>query len=148
MYQQSRFEAQCWFFTSLIIAIIGTVCVLGTIPLLFLLKDASMVDISEKLTVAIANIVIGAIQHLIITQTRSANKRADRYASMLNHEANELHANDILQVIVSSLPEGKERDKLLIQIITDVLTHNPYDSFSSTAFSGHSLSKDQQKHFK
>jgi hypothetical protein len=146
MYRQSRFEAQCWFFTSLIVAIAGTVFVLGTILLFFIFNDTVMVNSDGKLILAIANVVIGVTQHLIIAQTRTANKRADYYARALNHEANELHLTEILQIILSSLPEGEERNALLIQAIMDALIHRPHVEQSSIPTPSTPNSKEKQKH--
>ncbi|GCE27023.1 hypothetical protein KDA_25070 [Dictyobacter alpinus] len=125
MYQQSRFEAQCWFFTSLIIAITGTVFILGTILLFLLYSSSLFVNNSEKWAITIANIVTGVTQQLIISQARAANKRADHYAKELRREANELNVYEIIRVISSSLPEGEERTNLIVHTITDALMHKP-----------------------
>ncbi|WP_151756259.1 hypothetical protein [Dictyobacter vulcani] len=127
MYQQSRFEAQCWFFTSLIIAITGTLFILGTILLFLLYTNTLFVNSSEKWALTIANIVTGVTQQLIITQARTANKRADHYAKELRREANELNVYEIIRVISSSLPEGEERNNLIARTITDALMHKPYE---------------------
>ncbi|HTI14330.1 MAG TPA: hypothetical protein VL461_07140 [Dictyobacter sp.] len=121
MYGQSRFEAQCWFFTSLIVSIIGTTFVLCTI-LLFLQNTAFVTD-SGKIALALANVVTGVIQHLIITQARSANKRADLYAKELKQDADELNMYEIIEVISSVLPEGEDRNHLIYQTIMDALFH-------------------------
>ncbi|GCE19407.1 hypothetical protein [Dictyobacter kobayashii] len=123
MYQQSRFEAQCWFFTSLIIAVIGTIFILGTILLFLLFTNAIFVNSAGKWALTIANIVTGVTQQLIITQARAANRRADHYARELRKEANELNVYEIIRVISSSLPEGDERNNLIVQTITEALMH-------------------------
>lgn len=125
MYLQSRFEAQCWFFTSLIIAIIGTIFILGTILLFLLFTNIITVNNSEKWALTIANVVTGVTQQLIISQARTANKRADYYAKELRREANELNVYEIIRVISSSLPEGNERNNLIVRTITDALMHRP-----------------------
>jgi hypothetical protein len=127
MYEQSRFEAQCWFFTSLIVAIIGTVFILGTVLLFFLFSNTIFLTRSEKIAVTIANIATGLSQHLIITQARAANKRADYYASELRQEAHELSVAEIIRVISSSLPEGEERNHLIVHTISEALIHRPYE---------------------
>ncbi|GHO87998.1 hypothetical protein [Dictyobacter formicarum] len=125
MYLQSRFEAQCWFFTSLIIAVIGTIFILGTILLFLLFTNTIIVNNSEKWALTIANVVTGVTQQLIISQARSANKRADYYAKELRREANELNVYEIIRVISTSLPEGDERNNLIVRTITDALMHRP-----------------------
>ncbi|GCF09695.1 hypothetical protein KDI_32590 [Dictyobacter arantiisoli] len=126
MYQQSRFEAQCWFYTSLIVTIIGTVFILGTILLFLFFNESILVARSGKFALTIANIVTGVTQHLIIAQTRAANKRADHYATELRREANELNIYEILRVISTALPEGEERNNLIVHTITKTLINpNP-----------------------
>ena len=68
MYQQSRFEAQCCFVSSLITAIIGTILILSTILFLLLFKDTAQENESGHITLIVANIINGAIQHLIVSQ--------------------------------------------------------------------------------
>ena len=122
MYQQSRFEAQCWFFSSLIITIVGTVFMLGTILLLLIFKATAQESDNGRITLIIANVINGGIQHLIIAQARSANRRADQYARELNKEANELHIHELLRIITATLPDGEERNTLLIQTIMSTMT--------------------------
>lgn len=145
MYQQSRFEAQCWFFTSLIIAITGTLFILGTILLFLLFTNALFVNSSEKWALTIANIVTGVTQQLIITQARTANKRADHYAKELRREANELNVYEIIRVISASLPEGEERNNLIARTITDALIHKPYELPVPLTMPGMSYRKSASK---
>jgi hypothetical protein len=127
MYQQSLFEAQCWFFISLIVAIIGTMFILGTILLFFLFNNTFFVTKSVKVIMAIANIATSISQHLIVSQARAANRRVDRYANELRHEANELNVYEIIRIISTSLPEGEERTNLIVRTIADTLIHQPHE---------------------
>lgn len=117
MYQQSRFEAQCWFVSSLITAIIGTILILSTILFLLLFKDTAQENESGHITLIVANIINGAVQHLIVSQARAANRRTDKYAQELSKEEKELHIPELLHFIITTLPEGEERNALLIQIL-------------------------------
>jgi hypothetical protein len=127
MYQQSLFEAQCWFFISLIVAIIGTMCILGTILLFFLFSNTFVIAKSVKVAMTIGNIATSISQHLIVSQARAANRRVDHYANELRQEANELNVYEIIRIISSSLPEGEERTNLIVHTIADALIHRPHE---------------------
>ena len=127
MYRQSLFEAQCWFFISLIVAIIGTMFILGTILFFFLFSSTFLVTQSVKVIMAIANVATSISQHLIVSQARAANRRADHYANELRQEANELNVYEIIRIISSSLPEGEERTNLIARTIADALIHQPHE---------------------
>ena len=136
MYQQSRFEAQCWFFSSLATAIIGTILILSTILFLLLFKDTLQENESGQITLIIANIINGVVQHLIVAQARAANKRTDKYAQELSQEEKELHIPDLLRFIMTTLPEGEERNALLIQILmnaTSEIAREPQSPLSISA---------------
>jgi len=122
MYQQSRFEAQCWFFSSLITAIIGTALILGTMLLFLLFRNTEQFSNTGKITLILANVINGGVQHLIIAQARSANRRTDQYARELTREDNELHIHEILRFIVDTLPDSDERNTLLVETLMNSLT--------------------------
>lgn len=145
MYQQSRFEAQCWFFSSLITAIIGTSIILGTMLLFLFLRNTEQLSDGSKITLILTNVINGGVQHLIIAQARSANRRTDQYARELNREDNELHIHEILRFIVDTLPENEERNALLIQTVMHSLSQQEQEGQSPLPISTLRQQKQSKK---
>lgn len=145
MYQQSLFEAQCWFCISLIVAIVGTMFILGTVLLFFIFSNTFLITKSVKIAMTIANIATSISQHLIVSQARAANRRADHYANELRQEANELNVYEIIRIISSSLPEGEERTSLIVHTIADALVHQPHEVLAPLSVPGSSSRRSSSR---
>src|SRR5436309_3006487 len=91
-YEQCYGEAQCWFYVSVIAAIVATITTIAMVIIIvnfILLKGLTSTTFTATLASVITSMINGVITYLVFSQKRYANERMDNYADKINKKMNE-----------------------------------------------------------
>lgn len=124
-YGQCYIEARCWFYVSVIAAIVATITTIAIVIVIvqfILLKGLTSTTFTATLASVISSMINGVITYLVFSQKRYANERLDSYADRINkkmnEEANGEKIRKLIEIVLESHLSKEDQSSLIKEIIS------------------------------
>jgi hypothetical protein len=124
-YDQCYIEARCWFYVSIIAAIVATITTIAIVIIIvnfILLNGLTSTTFTATLASVISSLINGVITYLVFSQKKYANERLDNYAEKINRKMNE-EANGekirkLIEIVLESHLNKEDQSGLIKEIIS------------------------------